>query len=418
MVTPLMSTFRSPRLVLTRPCALSSARRSLAQWVALLLGGLAVAGCDAAAPLCSAADVSVSLPTSDALYWWAGDEAPRPTYVVTRTGDTACRLEASTDTAGVTATYDDAAGELQVELSPRTPAGLHHVQVSLAGADVSAELTLTLRHLPEPPRDASRHVVVLGVDGLRPDAIAPARTPTLDMLFAHGVGTFAAQTQLTGDTVSGPGWASILTGTEVERHGVTSNETAVMEGISRAVPTLLGSAFDAGLDTGLIVHWLQLPLLVESGPAAGFRFGDDPIVASTAVRYLTQPRDLLFLHFDDCDHAGHATGYGPENPDYIAAVEGVDANVATVIDGVLARPTYAEEAWMFVLVTDHGGEGTGHGARNPINRTIPLLFVRPGVTPATLDAASHMDVTPTVLRYLGIESSASYDGRVVTEALP
>ena len=44
--------------------------------------------------------------------------------------------------------------------------------------------------------------------------------------------------------------------------------------------------------------------------ARGFRLGDDVIVASTAVRFLGMPRDLLFLHFDDCDHAGHATGYG------------------------------------------------------------------------------------------------------------
>jgi hypothetical protein len=379
---------------------------------------LSTLGCGSSAPLCTSADVTLSMPASDALYWWAGDDTPSRSYAVTRTGDARCRLVASTDTPGVGATYDEVAGQLALEFTAAdTPAGLHEVAVTLAGADVSASLALTLRYLPTPPASASPHVVVLGVDGLRPDAIAPAQTPTLDMLFEHGAGTLTASTQLTGDTVSGPGWASILTGTEVDRHGVTSNETSVMQGISRDVPTLLGAAFDAGLATGLIVHWLQLPLLVESGPAAGFRLGDDAIVAATAVRYLTQPRDLLFLHFDDCDHAGHATGYGPENPDYIAAVEGVDANVATVIDGVLARPTYGDEEWMFVLVTDHGGEGTNHGPRTPIHRTIPLLFVRPGMARATLGSANHMDVVPTVLSFLGVPTSATYDGRVVTEAL-
>ena len=191
-----------------------------------------------------------------------------------------------------------------------------------------------------------------------------------------------------------------------------------MQGISRAVPTLLGAAFDAGLATGLIVQWLQLTFLVEAGPAAGFGFGTGAGVAQTAVRYLASPRDFLFLHFDDCDHAGHATGYGPENPDYLAALEGVDAQLATVLDGVLARPNYADEAWMFVLVSDHGGEGTNHGARDALNRTIPLLFARPGMSASTLASATHMDVAPTVLRYLGVDSTAAYDGRVVTEALP
>jgi|JI10StandDraft_1071094.scaffolds.fasta_scaffold333681_2 hypothetical protein len=385
--------------------------------VVFTLGSLL--GCGNAEPLCTAADVTLSLPAADALYWWAGDTTPSRTYAVTRTGDSVCRLEASSDTPGVSAHYDATAGELHVDFSEtQTPAGRHAVELTLAGEDVSASLTLDLRYLPTPPDDATRHVLVLGVDGLRPDAIEPADAPVMDMLFAHGAGTLEATTQLTGDTVSGPGWASILTGVEVERHGVTSNETAVMEAIDRSVPTLLGAAFDEGLATGLIVHWLQLPLLVEDGPAQGFRLGDDAIVASTAVRFLGAPRDLLFLHFDDCDHAGHATGYGPENPDYIAAVEGVDRHFATVIDGVLARETYASEAWLFVLVTDHGGEGTAHGARNAINQTIPLLFVRPGMTPATLAGASHMDVAPTVLRYLGVDTGASYDGQVVDEALP
>lgn len=392
---------------------------TLHRLLSVLLATASLTACGGSVPLCTAAEVSLGLPEDHALYWWAGDATPSQTYAVARTGDSACRLEASTDTRGVSADYDAASNELRVAFSPsETPAGRHTVQVTLAGADVSAELAIDLRYLPTPPEDATRHVLILGVDGLRPDAIEPADAPMMDMLFAHGAGTLEASTQLTGDTVSGPGWASILTGIEVERHGVTSNETAVMEGIDRSVPTFLGAAFDAGLGTGLIVHWLQLPLLVEQGPAQGFRFGGDSIVASTAVRFLGEPRDLLFLHFDDCDHTGHATGFGPTNPDYIAAVEGVDANFTTVIDAVLARETYATEEWLFVMVTDHGGEGTAHGARNAINRTIPLLFVRPGMTPVTLTGASHMDVAPTVLSYLGVSTEATYDGQVVVEALP
>ncbi len=393
--------------------------RSFARLVSTSLLACGLLACSDDAPLCTAEDVTLSLPEGGPLYWWAGDATPSLSYVVTRTGDATCRLEAVTDTPGVSAQYDAVSGELHVDFSPtETPAGRHAVQVTLAGQDVSAALALDLRYLPEPPEDATRHVLILGVDGLRPDAIEPADAPVIDMLFAHGAGTLEASTHLTGDTVSGPGWASILTGIEVERHGVTSNETPVMAAIDRTVPTFLGAAFDAGLATGLIVHWLQLPVLVESGPARGFRLGDDVIVASTAVRFLGMPRDLLFLHFDDCDHAGHATGYGPSNPDYIAAVEGVDRNFRTVLDGVLARETYASEAWLFVMVTDHAGEGTSHGERNPINSTIPLLFVRPGMTPATLTDGSHMDVAPTVLRYLGVPSDADYDGEVVPEALP
>ena len=58
-------------------------------------------------------------------------------------------------------------------------------------------------------------VLVIGIDGTRPDALAAATTPKLDALIADGA--FTAYSRILGtryrknDTISGPGWSSFLT---------------------------------------------------------------------------------------------------------------------------------------------------------------------------------------------------------------
>jgi len=67
-------------------------------------------------------------------------------------------------------------------------------------------------------------VLLIGIDGVRPDALKLAHTPYLDGLIRNGA--FAYDTQILGeryllnDTVSAPGWASILTGVWADKHGV------------------------------------------------------------------------------------------------------------------------------------------------------------------------------------------------------
>ena len=73
-----------------------------------------------------------------------------------------------------------------------------------------------------------QRVLMIGIDGVRPDALAAARTPNLDRLIRTGA--FTDTTQILGtrysknDTISGPGWSSILTGVWADKHGVHDNE--------------------------------------------------------------------------------------------------------------------------------------------------------------------------------------------------
>lgn len=65
-------------------------------------------------------------------------------------------------------------------------------------------------------------VMMIGIDGVRPDILSSAHTPNLDRLAQGGVYTPSARTG--SPSVSGPGWSSFLTGVWPDKHGVTDNE--------------------------------------------------------------------------------------------------------------------------------------------------------------------------------------------------
>src|ERR1041384_4146910 len=72
-------------------------------------------------------------------------------------------------------------------------------------------------------QDASaKKVLIIGIDGCRPDALLAAKAPHLHRLIKDGAFSDKAQT---GDmTASGSGWGSMLTGVWRDKHGVKGND--------------------------------------------------------------------------------------------------------------------------------------------------------------------------------------------------
>src|SRR6185295_15624785 len=72
-----------------------------------------------------------------------------------------------------------------------------------------------------------KKVLYIGIDGTRFDAIEKANTPNLDGLIADGIHSptclILGERYRKNDTVSGPGWSSILTGVWADKHGVQNN---------------------------------------------------------------------------------------------------------------------------------------------------------------------------------------------------
>lgn len=272
--------------------------------------------------------------------------------------------------------------------------------------------------------DPNRHVVVIGVDGLLFDKIAPAAAPVLDSMIASGQ---SSPTSLFGSpmapTLSGPGWATNLTGVWPDKHKVTSNTWTSnnlashpdfltrLENADRAHTTY------AAVTWGPIINGSGGPGLITSAVDNRYVSTGDADTATKAAAYLRDSApNASFIHFDDVDHAGH--DYGASSSQYLAAVATVDAQIGQLRRAVASRPNAASESWTFIITSDHGHTPTGgHGGNTAAERASFIIKTGPGITKTTpAIAPKNVDIAADVLSTFGVALPAVLDGRPLTAA--
>ncbi|MFE1804592.1 alkaline phosphatase family protein [Streptomyces sp. NPDC059533] len=260
-------------------------------------------------------------------------------------------------------------------------------------------------------------VLVVGIDGVRLDLLPEVDTPHLDGIARTG---FLAPVEVDADTptMSGPCWATIVTGVGVAKHGVWGNR---FDGHRLDVfpdfTTRL--AADCGRRTFAVGGWEPLFLARQGGPlfAAPTRLGyvapreDTPGAWEEADERVTADAEHLlgldeelhagFVYLGAVDETAHFLGCGPA---YRRAIEAADRRLGRLLAAVRARPGHPGERWTVIVVTDHGhrDEG-GHGGRSPLERTAWIAACGPGLSPATAPSSlRHADVAAHVYTALGI----------------
>jgi predicted AlkP superfamily pyrophosphatase or phosphodiesterase len=298
-----------------------------------------------------------------------------------------------------------------------------------------------------------RRVLLIGIDGCRSDALKKAvdggRAPNLAGLIKAGTVTWTAYTggepggELLQDTVSGPGWTTILTGVWRDRHGVADN----LFRLNRIAqnPHLFRRLKDANPKAwvGSLCDWPEIHNYIvgasQRGPkdfmdflATGIpdpaRKGTDyaekdaALTAHAVGKLRDLNPDALFMYFGNVDEMGHGAAhkdgrFSPDNEHYLGAIAAVDKHVGELLVAIRARPRFVEENWLVLAMTDHGGTGTSHGKQSPEERTIWMIAsggdaprgkVIEGATPQTA-------IAPTVFRHLGLPAPKEW---TVPFALP
>lgn len=350
---------------------------------------------------------------SDTVEMWSFGEAIAASVPAALDGDICGDVQALTTAAWLSAEWTGTAIALAID-EDALPSGRGRETVAVAHAGTPAllaSLQVEWHVMPRPNPDARPHVLVIGVDGMRPDAMMYAHTPMFDVLRDHGAWTLDGRTQDTTVTDSSAGWASLFTGVDSDKHGVLNN--GGIGGWDRSWPTFAWRAHEAGITTAMVAQWIPaLAQLHEDGAFDWSSIGGGSVVSDQIVDRLAEHDDeLLLTHFDDVDHAGHASGFTPVNPEYVEAIEETDANARDMIEAILDRPDLAAEDWLIVVMTDHGGEGTNHGPMNLPNQRIPFIFTGSGRPRGEIlgPAVTHMDVAPTVLEHLGVGPDDDWD---------
>ena len=210
----------------------------------------------------------------------------------------------------------------------------------------------------------TKKVLIIGMDGCRADALELANTPTIDNLITNGI--FSPEALNDDITISGPGWSAILCGVWSNKHLSIDNSFVGTDYTNYPPIFKRIEDYDANLHTVSICNWNPInDYIVQNYADYKLNVSSDADVSTEACTYLTtNDPDMMFLHFDDIDHAGHAYGFSPNVSQYIAAIEGVDAFIAPIMQSIAQRPNYANEDWLILVTTDHGGLGTSHGGNS------------------------------------------------------
>ncbi len=287
------------------------------------------------------------------------------------------------------------------------------------------------------PARAEPRVLIISIDGLRPDVALRADMPNLRRLMNDGAFTFLATT--TPAAVTLPSHTSMLTGVTIERHGISGNDDEAASNEKLLVPTIFDYAKAAGVSTGMasgkskfslydppIDHfWQPEPKVgtkVKAGKTISYSAGKvvpDEETADHAVQIITQfkPR-LMFVHFGRNDSIGHGIGWG--TPEQVEGLARTDQDLGRVFDALKLAGVFDQTD--IILSADHGGSGRVHGATVDGSSHIPWVIAGPGIR-RNVDLTYYRDwpvrtydTFATACKILGLQHPADIDGRPVEPA--
>lgn len=323
----------------------------------------------------------------------------------------------------------------------------HSPQKSVAAqADVDPEPTLA---------DTQPRVLIIGLDGTRAGGLQEANTPNMDVIIAEGFVNYDA---VTNDvSLSGPGWASMLTGVWCDKHDVLDNDLTWANSKFDQFPHFMHYAEQAkpALNTVSVSHWAPINTEIVCADERGgdcaadqvVTVGSDAAVRDEVLRVLsTEDPHVLFMQFDDIDHAGHGSltdggsdigGFCPYvggdpaggnqggvctaidfNQQYLDTITVTDGYIGEIMAALKARPNYVAENWLVLASPDHGGAGTvknQHGFPTP--QEMRTFFVSSGEAARAFPDAQIkiVDIAATALHHLGVAADSAWqlDGRPV-----
>ena len=277
-----------------------------------------------------------------------------------------------------------------------------------------------LSNNPPPPGEITGpaitpKVVIILIDALRVDTAYNSEI----MPFLNTVRNNAAWGIMHSQTpsYSEPGWTTILTGAwpELSDGPVMNLEYADIYPFTQ--DNIFSAAHRYGLKTAISgYYWFEK--LLPSGSVDNFFYteGEDDVadqeVLAAALPWLTNDDiNLILIHIDQVDYAGHHQG-GPRSIYWVEAAKRADNMIYTIINELdLLQNT-------ILILSDHGQIDTGgHGGQESIVLTEPYLFAGRGISSGNFPDIQMVDIAPTISVLLGINIPATNQGKPILDIL-
>ena len=274
--------------------------------------------------------------------------------------------------------------------------------------------------------NGGKYILLIGIDGLGGYAFPHANTPNIQKLWSKGSYTFKARCIYPSS--SSPNWASMVMGAKPRKTQIPKNGFSLEKATKKAycgrkpgqlwpsVYTLLHEQ-KPEKKTILLHHWDEYNRFVNLSDVYLDRCTHtEDSTAFYAIQTIQSGMpDLLFLHFDNVDHAGHT--YGHKTPAYYRDVHKVDSLVGLVIQALEAKGIL--EQTTIILTADHGGRGKHHGWITEGEMNIPWIITGPGIKlnhPLKNKSVVTIDTAATLAYLLGLTIPECWDGKPVLDA--
>jgi len=239
--------------------------------------------------------------------------------------------------------------------------------------------------------------LIIGYDGARADALINTKDDPQAATQALKAGGGKIYNMYCGGdlprlqkTVTCVGFTTLLTGHWTDErggtgHGVTDNGVVKAPGTPKLLFNNLFEIDNPIRRAALVVAWndyFSKPEAVWYHDKAyaeekgyGIRwlnnvYDGDVVLYNAALSEIQDPAsDIVMVTLDACDYAGHYQGgFGNYNQVYIDAFVASEHYAYDLIQAVKARPAYANEDWLIIVTTDHGGWRMGHGSQFAVER--------------------------------------------------
>ena len=260
------------------------------------------------------------------------------------------------------------------------------------------------------------HVFVIGIDGAG-SYIKNTDCLNIRSIMAQGAHAFDAETSI--PTISAQCWGSLLHGVPADAHKVT-NEIACNEqypedseypSFMKVVRQQLGPA----VVLGSYVCWgpINFGLIEKSAKCECFVKPDDQLVDYICDYISLKKPKVLFVQFDDVDHAGHTYGYGTD--EYYKQINKTDAHIGKIIDKIKAEGIF--EKSLIIITADHGGGGgdeKSHGSSYDCDKLIFWTCCGENIKKnfKIEEKMNILDTALVVTDALGIEAPKSFQGKL------
>ncbi|MGI5959768.1 MAG: alkaline phosphatase family protein [Massiliimalia sp.] len=256
-------------------------------------------------------------------------------------------------------------------------------------------------------------VVLVLIDGMRPDGVEQCGHPFLSDLRRESSWCFQAKTVMPSVTL--PCHTSLFFSVPPERHGITTNTWRPMV---RPIESIGDAVKKAGKKAAMFYNWEELRDLNRPGslhfsyymaqnlPHHEPVMKDEQNMTQLAIDYIKQEQpDFLFLYLGYTDEAGHHHGW--MGKEYLEALANASACVEKLKNSL-------PEGYQLIITADHGGHGRDHGLDCPEDMTIPIQFWGSRFEAGKqLDQVSILDIAPTITDLLELPRPKDWEGQSV-----